>query len=393
MDFNYTAQDEAFRTEFRAWLQNNLQDATPIREPLADEEAADWEARIRWHRKLNEGGWVAISWPREYGGRGASILQNIVYHEELERAGTAAPFTGFGIPLLGPTLIHWGTSEQKRRFLPKILTAEEIWCQGYSEPNAGSDLAGLQTRAIEDGDDFVVNGSKIWTSAAQRADWIFLLVRTDADAPKHKGISYLLVDMKTPGVAVRPLVQMTGARGFNQVFFEDVRVPRQNLVGQKNQGWQVALTTLMFERSTGHDRGIANQISELVELARRVPRDGRTAWESASVRQKIAQFALEAEAIRYTGYRQLTRQLRGLPPGPEGSMLKLCSTELALRLAAFATELLGPYSQLQLAAPFAMDAGKWSQRMLAARGATIYAGTNQVQHNIIGERVLGLPKG
>jgi alkylation response protein AidB-like acyl-CoA dehydrogenase len=393
MDFNYTAEDEAFRTEFRAWLQNNLQYATPIREPLADEEAGDWEARIRWHRKLNEGGWVAINWPREYGGRGASILQNIVYHEELERAGTAAPFTGFGIPLLGPTLIHWGTSQQKRRFLPKILTAEEIWCQGYSEPNAGSDLAGLQTRAIEDGDDFVVNGSKIWTSAAQRADWIFLLVRTDADAPKHKGISYLLVDMKTPGVAVRPLVQMTGARGFNQVFFEDVRVPRQNLVGQKNQGWQVALTTLMFERSTGHDRGIANQISELVELARRVPRDGRTAWESASVRQKIAQFALEAEAIRYTGYRQLTRQLRGLPPGPEGSMLKLCSTELALRLAAFATELLGPYSQLQLAAPFAMDAGKWSQRMLAARGATIYAGTNQVQHNIIGERVLGLPKG
>jgi len=172
-------------------------------------------------------------------------------------------------------LIHWGTAEQKRRFLPKILTAEEIWCQGYSEPNAGSDLAGLQTRAIEDGDDFIVNGSKIWTSAAHHADWIFLLVRTDPGAPKHKGISYLLVDMETPGITVRPLVQMTGARGFNQVLFEDVRVPRQNLVGQKHQGWQVALTTLMFERSTGHDRGIANQISELVELAKRIPRDGR----------------------------------------------------------------------------------------------------------------------
>ena len=393
MNFNYTAQDEAFRNEFRAWLQNNLQYATPIREPLADEEAGDWDARVLWHRKLNESGWMAINWPREYGGRGASILQNIVYHEELERADTAAPFTGFGIPLLGPTLIHWGTAKQKERFLPKILTAEEIWCQGYSEPNAGSDLAGLQSRAIEDGDDFVVNGSKIWTSAAQHADWIFLLVRTDPDAPKHKGISYLLVDMKTPGVAVRPLVQMTGARGFNQVFFEDVRVPRQNLVGQKNQGWQVALTTLMFERSTGHDRGIANQISELVKLASRVPRDGRMAWECSSVRQKIAQFALEAQAVKYTGFRQLTRQLKGLPPGPEGSMLKLCSTELALRLAAFATELLGPYSQLQLTAQFAMDEGKWSQRMLAARGATIYAGTNQVQHNIIGERVLGLPKG
>jgi alkylation response protein AidB-like acyl-CoA dehydrogenase len=393
MDFNYAAEDEAFRADFRAWLRNNLQYAPPIREPLADEAADDWEARIQWHRKLNEGGWMAINWPKEYGGRGASILQNIVYHEELERAGTAAPFTGFGIPLLGPTLIHWGTAEQKRRFLPKILTAEEIWCQGYSEPNAGSDLAGLQTRAIEDGDDFIVNGSKIWTSAAHHADWIFLLVRTDPSAPKHKGISYLLVDMKAPGVTVRPLVQMTGAHGFNQVFFEEVRVPRQNLVAQKNQGWQVALTTLMFERSAGHDRGIANQISELVELARRVLRDGHVAWDFSGVRQKIAQFALEAEAIKYTAYRQLTRQLKGLPPGPEGSMLKLCSTELALRLAAFALELLGPYSQLELAAPLALDAGKWSQRMLASRGPTIYAGTNQVQHNIIGERVLGLPKG
>src|SRR6516164_5475204 len=303
MDFNYTAEDEAFRAEFRAWLQTNLKHATPMQEPLADEAAGDWEARVQWHRKLNEGGWMALNWPREYGGRGASLLQNIVYQEELERAGTTAPFTGFGIPLLGPTLIHWGTAEQKQRFLPKILTAKEIWCQGYSEPNAGSDLAGLQTRALEDGDDFIVNGSKIWTSAAQHADWIFLLVRTDPDAPKHKGISYLLVDMKTPGITVRPLVQMTGARGFNQVFFEDVRVPRENLVGEENQGWQVALTTLMFERSTANDRSIDKQISELAGLAGRIPRNGRTAWDSADVRQKIAQFTLEAEAIKYTGYR------------------------------------------------------------------------------------------
>jgi alkylation response protein AidB-like acyl-CoA dehydrogenase len=179
MDFNYNPEDEAFRAEFRTWLEQNMDAATPLREALADEAAGDWEARIRWHRKLNEGGWVAINWPREYGGRGASILQNIIYQDELERAATAAPFTGFGIPLLGPTLIHWGTEEQKRRFIPPILTAEEIWCQGYSEPNAGSDLASLQTRAVEDGDDFVVNGSKIWTSAAHHADWIFLLVRTD----------------------------------------------------------------------------------------------------------------------------------------------------------------------------------------------------------------------
>ncbi|MGH8012991.1 MAG: acyl-CoA dehydrogenase family protein, partial [Candidatus Binataceae bacterium] len=209
MDFNFSPEDEKFRNDFRAWLKANEHYTIPLREPLADETQDDWDARIRWHRKLNEGGWVAISWPKECGGRGASLLQSIIYQDELEHAGTAVPFTGFGISLLGPTLIHWGTEEQKRRFIPKILTAEEIWCQGYSEPNSGSDLASLQTRAVEDGDDFVVNGSKIWTSAAQHADWIFLLTRTDVDAPKHKGISYLLVNMKTPGITVRPLVQMT----------------------------------------------------------------------------------------------------------------------------------------------------------------------------------------
>jgi len=393
MDFNYSRDDEAFRAEFRAWLERNREFATPSRDPLADEAEGDWEARIRWHRKLHEGGWMAITWPREYGGRGAGILQNIIYHEELERAGTCVPFTGFGIGLLAPTLIHWGSEEQKRRYIPNILTAEEIWCQGYSEPNSGSDLASLQTRAVEDGDDFVVNGSKIWTSAAHHADRIFLLVRTDPDAPKHKGISYLLVDMKTPGVMVRPLVQMTGAHGFNQVFFEDVRVPRQNLVGPKNAGWQVAMTTLMFERASGHDRSLFRQINQLVDVAKRTRRNGGAAWDDTAVRQELAQLALEAEAIRYTGYRQLTRQLKGLPPGAESSMMKLCSTDLAVRIAAFATELLGPYSQFEHGAGFAIDEGVWSQRMLAARGPTIYAGTNQIQRNIIGERVLGLPKG
>jgi alkylation response protein AidB-like acyl-CoA dehydrogenase len=393
MDFNYSPEDEAFRAEFRAWLENNRQYATPAREPLTDEPDGEWEARIRWHRKLNEGGWIGLSWPSEYGGRGATLLQSIIYEEELERAGTAVPFAGFGISLLGPTLIHWGTEEQKRRYVPKILTAEEIWCQGYSEPNSGSDLASVQTRAVEEGDYFVVNGSKIWTSSAHHADWIFLLARTDTEAPKHKGISYLLVDMKTPGITVRPLVQMTGARGFNQVFFEDVRVPKQNIVGEKNQGWQVAITTLMFERSGGHDRGLMRHVRELTALAKRMARNGRSAWDDTSVRQRIAQFVMEVEAIKYTHFRQLTRQLKGLPPGPEGSMMKLCATELGLKIATFAMELLGPYSQFEHGAALAMDHGMWSQRMLAARGPTIYAGTNQVQHNIIGERVLGLPKG
>jgi alkylation response protein AidB-like acyl-CoA dehydrogenase len=393
MDFNFSPEDEAFRAEFRAWLEENRDYATPAREPLADELEGDWDARVRWHRRLHAGGWMGIHWPREYGGRGATVLQNLIYQDELERAGAALPFTGFGISLLGPTLIHWGTDAQKRRHLPKILAGEEFWCQGYSEPNAGSDLASLQTRAVEDGDYFVVNGAKIWTSAAQHADWIFLLVRTDPVAPKHKGISYLLVDMKTPGITVRPLVQMTGARGFNQVFFEDVRVPRANLVGEKNQGWQVAITTLMFERAMGHDRGLLKQVEELADLARRIPRNGGAAWNDRSVRQRVAELKTEAEALRYTGYRQLTRQLKGLPPGAESSMLKLCGTELALRIALFAMELLGPYSQFETGAPFALDAGRWALRMLAARGPTIYTGTNQIQHNIIGERVLGLPKG
>jgi alkylation response protein AidB-like acyl-CoA dehydrogenase len=393
MDFNFSPEDEAFRTEFRNWLEKNKEYAAPMREQLADEAEGLWEADIRWHRKLNEGGWIGISWPKEYGGRGASVLQSVIYEQELERIGTSAPWTGFGIPLFGPTLIHWGTEEQKKRFLPKIFTAEEIWCQGYSEPNSGSDLASLQTRAVEDGDYFIVNGSKIWTSSAHHADWIFLLVRSDTQAPKHKGISYLLVDMKTPGVTVSPLVQITGARGFNQVFFEDVRVPKSSIVGQKNQGWQVAITTLMFERSLGHERGLMRQVHELVDLAKRIPRDGHSAWDQSGVRQRIAQFAMETNAIRYTGFRQLTRQLKGLPPGPEGSMMKLCATELALRIAMFAMELLGPYSQFEHGAAFALDEGRWSQRMLAARGPTIYAGTNQIQHNIIGERVLGLPKG
>ena len=393
MDFNYSPDDETFRVEFRAWLEANRQYAIPLREALADEADGDWDARLRWHRKLNEGGWIGLNWPREYGGRGATLMQNLIYEQELERAGTIVPFVGFGVSLLGPTLIHWGTEEQKRRHVPKILTAEEVWCQGYSEPNSGSDLASVQTRAVEDGDYFIVNGSKIWTSAAHHADWIFLLTRTDPAAPKHKGITYLLVDMKTPGVEVRPLVQMTGARGFNQVFFEDVRVPKTNIVGQKNQGWHVAITTLMFERSGSHDRGMMRQVHELAALAKQLVRNGRSAWDDTGVRQRIAQFAMEVEAIKYTAFRNLTRQLKGLPPGPEGSLMKLCATELGLRIAMFAMELLGPYSQLENGAVFAIDHGVWSHRMLAARGPTIYAGTNQIQHNIIGERVLGLPKG
>jgi alkylation response protein AidB-like acyl-CoA dehydrogenase len=290
--------------------------------------------------------------------------------------------------------MQWGTEEQKRRFVRKIISAEEIWCQGYSEPNSGSDLASLQTRAVEDGDYFCINGQKIWTSQAQCADWAFVLCRTDPNAPKHRGISYLLVDMKTPGITVRPLVQMSGATGFNEVFFDDVRTPKKFLVGELNNGWQVAITTLMFERGLGGGgQPLISVVDELVSLAMRIKRERRPAWDDASVRQRIAEFKCEAEALRYTNLRQLTRRLKGLPPGAEGSIMKLCATELNLRMELFAMELLGSWSQLEYRAPHAIDEGRWSYRMLSARGGTIAAGTNQIQHNIIGERVLGLPKG
>jgi alkylation response protein AidB-like acyl-CoA dehydrogenase len=314
----------------------------------------------------------------------------LIYDEELARFGAPSLVNAQGIALVGPTLMHWGTKEQCQRYLPQMLSAEEIWCQGYSEPGSGSDLASLQTRAVEDGDYFVVNGQKVWTSDAHHADWCFLLVRTDPNAPKHKGITYLLVDMHSPGVTVRPLVQMTGDRGFNEMFFEDVRVPKKNIVGEKSNGWLIALTSLMFERRA---RDMTEIVRQLASLARTVRRNHGTAWDDGSVRQQIVRFACEAWGIKYIGLRQLTRQLKGIPPGPESSIQKLAYSELNLRIQKFAMEMLGPYSQINYQAPFAIDDGKWLYRMLAARGMIIGAGTSEIQRQVIGERVLGLPKG
>ena len=398
MDFRFSAEDEAFRQELRAWLEKNRPAQRSGDDGHADfmHEGSkdDWQRRLQWHRKMHSGGWVGISWPKEYGGRGASLTQQLIYNEEMAEANTPQLVNGLGIMLVGPTIIHWGTEEQKKRYVPKILSGEEIWCQGYSEPGSGSDVASLQTRAIEEGDYFIVNGQKVWTSDAHHADWCILLVRTDPSAPKHKGISYVLVDMHSPGVTVRPLVQITGDANFNEVFFEDVKVPKKNLIGEKNQGWQVAITTLMFERSgIGGGRDLLGQVRELADLARAVRSNGKSAWDDSSVRQKISGFAGEALALKYTGFRQLTRRLKGLPPGPEGSVLKLGTSELNLKMNKFAMELLGPYAQLEFKALYAVDRGIWSYRMLASRALTIAGGTSEIQHNIIDERVLGLPKG
>jgi alkylation response protein AidB-like acyl-CoA dehydrogenase len=395
MDFNYSEEAEAFRREFRAWLDANLPKSR-LKNDLPTEFGADddYQFHLEWHKKMHSGGWVGVSWPREYGGRGATLEQQVVYNEEMTRANAPGIVNGLGIMLVGPTLIQWATEAQKQRYIPKILSAEEIWCQGYSEPNAGSDVASLQTRAVEEGDYFIVNGQKVWTSGAHHADWCILLTRTDPEAPKHKGISYLLVDMHSPGMTVRPLVQITGDRGFNEVFFEDVRVPKKNIVGEKNQGWQVAVTTLMFERTGISARQeMTGAVEDLAQLTKSIRHNGRSAWDDTSVRQKIAGFACEAAALRYSNLRQLTRRLKGLPPGPEGSVGKLSASELNMRIVKFAMELLGPYSQMTDEAPFAMDNGKWLYKMLAARALTIAGGTSEIQHNIIGERVLGLPKG
>ena len=396
MDFQYTPEQDAFRLRVRSWLAEHLPSELKVEDAMDERVAPNreiFDRRMAWHKQLYQAGWIGLAWPKEYGGQGAELMEQIIYNEEYAHA-RAPILPGYvGLGLAGPTIAQWGSEEQKQYFLPRILQGELVWCQGYSEPGSGSDLASLQTRAVEDGDEFVVNGQKVWTSGAQYADWMVLLARTDPEAPKHKGISYFLLDMKTPGVSVRPLVLLNGHSHFNEVFFEDVRIPKANLLGPKNEGWKVAITTLMFERSAAGGGGGGSQIRRLAELAKQVEIDGRPAWRHSWVRQRLAAFEIEKEALKYTRLRSLTRQLRGQPPGPEGSILKLAGSELGVRIAAFASELLGPYALLEAETEAVPDAPRWLNRVLSARQYTIAGGTSEIQHNIIGERVLGLPKG
>jgi alkylation response protein AidB-like acyl-CoA dehydrogenase len=404
MDFNYNQDEGEFRRRLRRWLEKTSADlfdgsgAGPggsFESLLFSRDDAQWARMLEYHRRLNAAGYLALHWPREWGGAGAGVIEQSIYQDEVLRLGL--PLYGanqFAIDRIGPTLMLMGTDAQKRRFLPKMLTGEEIWCQAYSEPEAGSDLAGLKTRAVLDGDHFVVNGQKVWTSLAHRAHWHVLLVRTDPAAPKHKGISYLLVDMSSPGITVRPLVQITGEASFNEVFYDNVRVPRENLVGGLNDGWRVSIATLMFQRNSGGIRHpVELTINELVALAREVELDGMPAHRHPYVRQKLAGFLAEARCLRLGRYRTLTSHLRGKMPGPESSFGKLFSADLNLRVTAFADELLGARAMLEDGAPGALEHGRWLHRMLAAREYTIAGGTTEVQHNIIAERVLGLPKG
>ena len=396
MDFEDSPVQEAFRTQFRDWLAANLPADLCLDDPADDRVASDrgtFERRRAWQKTMHAAGWAGITWPKEYGGRGAGLIDRVIWDEEYAAARAPVLPGSMGLNLVGPTIIHWGTEAQKRRHLPAILSADEIWCQGFSEPGAGSDLASLRTRAVDQGEHFIVNGQKVWTSGAHFAQWIILLVRTNPEAPKHQGISCLLVPMTTPGISVRPLVLMTGHHHFNEVFFTDVVVPKTNLLGPLNQGWKVSTTTLMYERHVAGSRGHAAQVARLIALAKRVPIDGRLAWEHPWIRQRLAQLAIDCEAFKYTRLRSLTRQLRGEPPGPEGSILKLTGSELGVRIAEVAGELLGMHVLVNQSSEAVPDGPRWFNRVLAARQYTISAGTSEIQRNILGERVLGLPKG
>lgn len=378
MDLDLTPDEQQFRDEFRAWLREHVKPAATVDELKA------------WQRTLFEGGWAGVSWPKQYGGRGATLMQQAIFQEELALAEAPHLIGTIGISLVGPTIISMGTEEQKARYLSTILSGEEIWCQGFSEPNAGSDLAALGTKATRDGDDFVVNGQKIWTSFAHIADWCLLLVRTDFEAPKHKGITCLVVDMHSPGISVRPLRMMSGDAGFNEVFFSGVRVPVAQVLGKVNEGWTTGITALMNERAnlgTGVQVIFRRQLNALIARSHTIDRNGRPASADPIVRQKLAQAYLELEILRMNTNRALTSLSKSGVPGPEGSTQKLYWSEMNQRTQQIAQEILGPYGQL---ADF--DGGMWAYSYLRARGNTIEAGTSEIQRNIIAERVLGLPK-
>lgn len=395
MELSLTPEQEGFRLTVRTWLEANLPPhwgTSDYHEPDTSLERAEF-ARW-WQRRLYDGGWAGITWPKEYGGRGAGIVEQLIYNEEYARVRAPDILSlKVALSLVGPTIMTCGAPWQKEHFLPKILKGEEMWCQGFSEPNAGSDLASLKTRGEVRGDEVIVNGQKIWTSFAQHADWCILVVRTNLEVPKHKGLTFVLLDMKSPGITVRPLREMTGEAWFNEVFFDDVRIPLANVVGGIDNGWNVVMTTLAHERggSTPYVR-LQSEQQLLARLSQRIQHNGGRAADDPIVRQKIAQYAIEVSILRATAYRNITVIQRTGVPGAEGSVLKLFWSELEQRMKDTAIEILGPSGLLPRGEARAVDDGLWFHDLLWSRSATIYAGTSEVQRNIIAQRVLGLPR-
>jgi alkylation response protein AidB-like acyl-CoA dehydrogenase len=392
MDLNYSSEDRAFREKTRRWLEANV--PTEDLKTLAERKA--------WHRKLYEAGYVGMLWPQEYGGWGATAMQQAIVQDEMARIQAPPAINGLGIGFIGPTIIVHGTTAQKQRYLKKMLTAEEIWCQLYSEPNAGSDLAGLKTRAEDAGDHFLVNGQKIWTSSGPIADWGILLARTDPKVAKHKGISCFLLNMRQPGVEVRPLKQLTGHSLFSEVFMTNARAEKSDLIGNLSEGWGIAQTTLGYERggnSLGRVTRYAIAFNQLVKATKQLKRNGRPLIQDAAVRSKMGKLYAELEVQRYAGLRVLSALNKGDSPGAASSITKLSYTEFEKRYYETALEILGPWGQVMTAREefeevdtASGEPGTWATAFLWARAGTIYSGSSEIQRNIIGERVLGLPK-
>jgi alkylation response protein AidB-like acyl-CoA dehydrogenase len=376
VDLTFNEAELAFRDELRAWFEANDAGEPPATE---DEQYA-W--RREFQRRLAADGWAAVHWPREYGGRGATLTQSAIFFEELGRSGAPLPANVLGLLLAGPTIMIWGTPEQKERYLAPIVTGDEIWCQGFSEPEAGSDLAALKTRAVRDGDDWVITGQKVWTSGAQYSKWCMLVARTDGEAPKHKGLTYFLMDMEQSGVQVRPLRQITGEPEFNELFIEEARIPNANVLGGEGNGWKVALTTLMNERA-GLGFFLQVRLRQLLDELLGIAAE-RGLLEDPVIAARLGEFHLKSEVLRLTAYRGLTAIEKYGQPGPEGSLTKWMWSQTNQELTQFAADLLGPEA-LQSGTP-------WAYELLRARGNTIEGGTTEVLKNIVAERVLGLPK-
>ncbi|MPZ97903.1 MAG: hypothetical protein GEU80_00980 [Dehalococcoidia bacterium] len=387
MDFSWTDEQRDFRSQVRSFIDEHWRGG-------ASEAESRYERVQAYQKRLAEHGWLTMAWPPAYGGRGATHFEQLIFAEESAHA--SAPTGGQGADRVGPTLIIHGTEEQKQEHLPKIANAEVNWCQGYSEPGSGSDLASLQTRAVRDGDDFVINGQKIWTSGAQNADWIHVLTRTDPDAPKHRGISYFMLRMDTPGISLRPIVQLHDAAGFNETFFEDVRVPAKNMIGEENRGWYVSTTTLDFERSGIHRIAAANPpYQRLLRHAQQPDSagEGRRVVDNPVHRLSLGDTATEVAIGELLGYRVTWMQSRGLVPNMESSMSKMFGSETQQRLARRGVNMLGLAGQLRPGNERAPLGGEFASYYMSSVSLTIAAGTSEIQRNIIATRGLGLPRG